>query len=132
MNIADERVTKTQAANVFTVCQNEDETLNHYRGLAVPGSSEFIIDKGRLYKNTPATVHSLHEKSFVVPRECTDGRGSGGKVSNHAGRKATQARIMPNFWWPKLTKDVMEFVKSCPEYQEEYYTDKPIACPYDR
>ena len=69
INIADEAVTKMQAANAFTVCQNGDETLNHYRGLAVQGSSEFIIDKGRLYKSTPATVHSLHEKLLVVPRE---------------------------------------------------------------
>ena len=39
-------------------------------------------------------------------------------LSGHLGITRTKERVLKHFYWPKLTKDVKKFCKSCPECQK--------------
>ena len=47
------------------------------------------------------------------------------KVAGHMGQDKTIELIRRNFWWPKMDERIIDFVKSCPEYQQNKASRHP-------
>jgi len=59
------------------------------------------------------------------------------KISGHMGHDKTIQLIQRNFWWPKMNERIVDFVRSCPECQENkaaqyqpYGLLSPLELPY--
>jgi len=59
------------------------------------------------------------------------------KVAGHMGQDKTIELIRRNFWWPKMNEQIIDFVGSCPECQENkasrhqpYGLSSPLELPY--
>jgi len=59
------------------------------------------------------------------------------KVAGHMGQDKTIELIRRNFWWPKMNKRIIDFVRSCPECQQNkasrhqpYGLSSPLELPY--
>jgi len=57
------------------------------------------------------------------------------KVAGHRGQDKTIELIRRNFWWPKMNKRIMDFVRSYPECQktsrhQPYGLSSPLELPY--
>ena len=59
------------------------------------------------------------------------------KVAGQMGQDKTIELIRPNFWWPKMNERIIDFVRSCPEYQQNkasrhqpYGLSFPLELPY--
>ena len=40
-------------------------------------------------------------------------------LAGHTGRRRTQWRILQNFWWPRLNRDILQYCRSCSTCQKE-------------
>jgi len=61
----------------------------------------------------------------------------GTKVAGHMGQDKTIELIPRNFWWPKMNERIIDFVRSCPECQQNkasqhqpYGLSSPLELPY--
>ena len=59
------------------------------------------------------------------------------KVARHMGQDKTIELIRRNFWWPKMKERIIDFVRSCPERQQNkasrhqpYGLSSPLELPY--
>jgi len=59
------------------------------------------------------------------------------KVAGHMGQNKTIELIRRNFWWPKINERIIDFVRSCPECQQNkatchqpYGLSSPLELPY--
>jgi len=59
------------------------------------------------------------------------------KVAGHMGQDKTIELIRRNFWWPKMNEQIIDFVRSCPECQQNkaarhqpYGLSSPLELPY--
>jgi len=59
------------------------------------------------------------------------------KVAGHMGQDKTIELIRRNFWWPKMNERIIDFVRSCPECQQNnasrhqpYGLSSPLELPY--
>jgi len=59
------------------------------------------------------------------------------KVAGHMGQDKTIKLIRRNFWWPKMNKGIINFIRSCPECQQNkasrhqlYGLSSPLELPY--
>jgi len=59
------------------------------------------------------------------------------KIAGHMGQDKTIELIRRNFWWPKMNERIIDFVKSCPECQQNkatrhqpYGLIAPLELPY--
>jgi len=59
------------------------------------------------------------------------------KVAGHMGQDKTIELIRRNFWWPKMNELIIDFVRSCPECQQNkasrhplYGLSSPLELPY--
>jgi len=59
------------------------------------------------------------------------------KVAGHMGQDKTIELIRRNFWWPKMNEWIIDFVRSCPECQQNkasrhppYGLSSPLELPY--
>jgi len=59
------------------------------------------------------------------------------KVAGHMGQYKTIELIRRNFWWPKMNERIIDFVRSCPECQQNkasrhqpYGLSSPLELPY--
>jgi len=59
------------------------------------------------------------------------------KVAGHMGQDKTIEPIPRNFWWPKMNKQIIDFVRSCPNCQQNkashhqpYGLSSPLELPY--
>jgi len=59
------------------------------------------------------------------------------KVAGHMGQDKTIELIRRNFWWPKMDERIIDFVRSCPECQQNkasrhppYGLSSPLELPY--
>jgi len=59
------------------------------------------------------------------------------KVAGHIGQDKTIELIRRNFWWPKMNERIIDFVRSCPECQQNkaarhqpYGLSSPLELPY--
>ena len=59
------------------------------------------------------------------------------KVAGHMGQDKTIELIRRNFWWPKMNERITDFVRSCPECQQNkasrqqpYGLSSPLELPY--
>jgi len=57
----------------------------------------------------------LWDTSGMVQRVMESERDT--KVAGHRGQDKTIELIRRNFWWPKMNERIIDFVRSCPEYQ---------------
>ena len=49
------------------------------------------------------------------------------RVSGHLGVKKTYYRLLEHFWWPRMIRDVEDYVLSCPECQASKATNAKVA-----
>jgi len=59
------------------------------------------------------------------------------KVAGHMGQDKTIELIRRNFWWPKMNERIIDFVRSCPQCQQNkasrhqpYGLSSPLELPY--
>jgi len=59
------------------------------------------------------------------------------KVAGHMGQDKTIELVRRNFWWPKMNERILDFVRSCPECQQNkssqhqpYGLSSPLEQPY--
>jgi len=59
------------------------------------------------------------------------------KVAGHLGQDKTIELVHRNFWWPKINERIIDFVRSCPECQQNkashhcpYRLTSPLELPY--
>ena len=59
------------------------------------------------------------------------------KVAGHIGQDKTIELIRRNFWWPKMNEQIIDFVRSCPDCQQNkashhqpYGLSSPLELPY--
>ena len=59
------------------------------------------------------------------------------KVAGHMGQNQTIVPVRRNFWWPKMNQRIIDFVRSCPECQQNnaarqqpYGLSSPLGFPY--
>ena len=59
------------------------------------------------------------------------------KVAGHMGEDKTIELVRRNFWWPKMNERIIDFVRSCPECQQNkasrhqpYGLSSPLELPY--
>ena len=59
------------------------------------------------------------------------------KVAGHMGQDKTIELIRRNFWWPRMNERIIDFVRSCPECQQNkvarhqpYGLSSPLELPY--
>jgi len=59
------------------------------------------------------------------------------KVAGHMGQDKTIELVRRNFWWPKMNERILDFVRSCPECQQNkssrhqpYGLSSPLELPY--
>jgi len=59
------------------------------------------------------------------------------KVAGHMGQDKTIELIRRNFWWPKMNERIIDFVRSCPDCQQNkasrhqpYGLPSPLELPY--
>jgi len=59
------------------------------------------------------------------------------KVAGHMGQNKTIELVRQNFWWPEMNKQIIDFVRSCPECQrnkasrhQPYGLSSPLELPY--
>ena len=59
------------------------------------------------------------------------------RVAGHMGRDKTIELIRRNFWWPKMNERIIDFVRSCPDCQQNktfchqpYGLSSPLELPY--
>jgi len=59
------------------------------------------------------------------------------RVAGHMGQDKTIELIRRNFWWPKMNKRIIDFIRSCPECQKNkaarhrpYSLSSPLELPY--
>jgi len=59
------------------------------------------------------------------------------KVAGHMGKDKTAVLVRRNFWWPKMEERIIDFILSCPEYQQNkairhqpYGLSSPLEFPY--
>jgi len=59
------------------------------------------------------------------------------KIAGHMGQDKTIELVRRNFWWPKMNERILDFVRSCPECQQNkssrhqpYGLSSPLELPY--
>ena len=81
---------------------------------------QFHVQDGILYRRRRGITESAtignHQDQVVVPyrlRQCLMEEAHDNILQGHLGIKKTLHRILSNFYWPSVKKDVTRFVKSC-------------------
>ena len=47
------------------------------------------------------------------------------KIAGHMGQDKTIELIRQNFWWPRMNERIIDFIRSCPECQQNKPTRNP-------
>ncbi len=76
-------------------------------------------------RQSPCTVHApafTHAKAAGVRRGVDD------PYSGHLGSNNTERNINEHYWWPRMQRDIIQFVKVCPTCQRDRKpTQKPAG-----
>ena len=109
--------------NDFILAQKEDEGLGELVGGALSGdempSSErgYFILEGLLVRKFVSYCEGLTETllQIVVPNKYRDVvlQTAHGEGAGHFGVRKTYDRLLQHFYWPRLKRDVAEFVRTC-------------------
>ena len=101
--------------------QREDESLKELRKQAeLDPNSSYTIHDGVLY-HTSLSPHGDSLLQVVVPQKrrtelLKSARHS--PLAGHLGRKKTEAKLLRDFFWPGLGRDVGTMCAQCPECQK--------------
>ena len=76
---------------------------------------EFFMKNGLLYRKHQKTKTGRSSIPQGLRQVMSANHESA--FSGHIGAKKTEVRILPNFFWPGLRKDVIRFCRSCDECQ---------------
>ena len=77
---------------------------------------EFFMKNGLLYRKHQEMKTGRSSNYLVVPKGLQQQVISANQesaFSGHLGAKKTEVRILPNFFWPGLRKDIIRFCRSC-------------------
>ena len=106
--------------------QDTDETLADAREQADQPSKPFVREDGLLFHKRE--LRKLHGESetetvmqLVLPRSCRQRvleLAHSIPLAGHLGRKKTYARLAQRFYWPSMSRDVVEYVRSCEACQK--------------
>ena len=116
--------------------QISDETLIKVRALsklpAVFSKNAYFFERaGILYRAYKNADESLTEQ-IVVPKKYRNKLLSIAHdipLSGHMGNKKTRNRLLQNFFWPGIFKDVAAYCRSCPECQRSVAKGKIKRSP---
>ena len=122
------------SADELKTLQATDTTLDAIREAAEGNCSSagvgFFKRDGLLYRKwTPPgrSGQQMEVEQLVLPQQC---RGTiltlvhSIPLSGHLGKDKTARRILQQFYWPTLYKDVAIYCKSCPSCQKSAHTRK--------
>jgi len=91
---------------------------------------ELSCEKGLLYRRNLLWVPKGLVQQVIKSEHDT-------KVAGHMGQDKTIELIRRNFWWPKMNERIIDFVRSCPECQQNkaarhspYGLSSPLELPY--
>lgn len=123
----------TSSREVLVAQQKSDESLADLFDTVVPvemvrsnAQGYFLLDRLLVRKWVPHNDLGLGEPIFqvVVPTSLRDKvlHTSHGDVAGHLGVRKTYDRILQYFFWPRLKRDVAQFIKTCHTCQ---LTSKP-------
>ena len=106
--------------------QWSDESLQEPRARAscteCPDEKEFFWRDGVLLRRGRWNQQEVMESEQVVlPRECRQmvlHLAHTNPAAGHLGRKKTAQRVLRQFYWPNLRRDVADYCRSCQECQK--------------
>ncbi|XP_075431242.1 GDP-D-glucose phosphorylase 1 isoform X2 [Ascaphus truei] len=89
--------------------------LPHERILATStfkNLDKHLHSQRRIPKDLVVPDNKLFVPSKIVPEVLSWGHSS--KSAGHPGFKKTTDLIRRNFWWPRMSQDILEFTRACP------------------
>ena len=107
---------KDQLATEFAQAQRTDPSLQIGWSRAERGSDEFKILNGLLYKRTERDTNTVEDFALAVPQKYRDellAVSHSCISSGHLGVNKSKQRLQAHFYWPKLYRDVADYVKRC-------------------
>ena len=94
--------------------QQEDDSLGHQRRSVSTPSSRYFIKDGVLYRRS--TKHGEDSNQLVVPQSLRPEvlrQGHDRPLAGHMGVQRTLDRIQQEFFWPRMGKEIREWVRTC-------------------
>ena len=70
-------------------------------------SSFLSLNKGLLYKGYQLYVSTDFHKAVISSAHNS-------VLAGHCGHDKTFSLLFRDYWWPGMTSDVLDFIKSCP------------------
>ena len=104
----------------LTAAQLDDESLKDAWESAEAEEDGYLVQKGMLYHRS-TNVWGEKINQVVLPRKFRAevlSLAHGSPVAAHFGQKKTCSKILAEFFWPGLTKEVREFCRSCKHCQK--------------
>ena len=123
---------ETEAHCEFQGMQINDKTLKTCWDSCKKGNSEFFqdLDTQLLYRKT--VISGLELKQLVLPtekRQKVIEFAHDSQWAMHMGYHKTLLRIQAHFFWPGMTKDVSDYVRTCEPCQKHLYKKKSDRVP---
>ena len=104
----------------LTAAQLEDESLKDAWESAEAEEDGYLVQKGMLYHRS-TNVWGEEINQVVLPRKFRAevlSLAHCSPLAAHLGQKKTCSKILAEFFWPGLTKEVREFCRSCEHCQK--------------
>ena len=102
----------------------------HYKN---GGITWYVKEGNLLYRKFQAKVNdSTVVKQLVVPKEQRSAvlkLGNDSVLSGHMGMRRTKVKILSEFWWPGLDKDIRNYCRSCDVCQKTVAKGKVSSIP---
>ena len=102
----------------------------HYKN---GGITWYVKEGNLLYRKFQAKVNdSTVVKQLVVPKEQRSAvlkLGHDSVLSGHMGMRRTKVKILSEFWWPGLDKDIRNYCRSCDVCQKTVAKGKVSSIP---
>jgi len=72
---------------------------------------KLAIQEGLLYRRNMLWVPRKLVQQIIESEHNT-------KVAGHMGQDKTTKLVQRNFWWPEMNEQIIDFIRSCPECQQ--------------
>ena len=103
-------------ATEFAEAQRTDASLQVGWTCARRGSQEFKVINGLLYKRTQNGTNNVEDNALAVPQKYRDellAVSHNCITAGHVGTSKSRQRLQAYFYWPKLQRDVADYVRKC-------------------
>ena len=107
---------RERIATEFAKAQRTDATLQVGWTRARRGSQEFKVINGLLYKRTQNDTNTVEDYALAVPQKYRDellAVSHNCITAGHVGTSKSRQRLQAYFYWPKLQRDVADYVRKC-------------------